>query len=83
MIHKKHIFLIGPMGAGKTTILKTISGAIDPRKGKITLNGKEIQKKDPDKILKLGMSHSPEGREVFSQSRPVWKYIEWIYSTRS
>jgi branched-chain amino acid transport system ATP-binding protein len=59
------VTILGSNGAGKTTILKTISGAIDPRKGKITLNGKEIQKKDPDKILKLGMSHSPEGREVF------------------
>ena len=57
--------LLGPNGAGKTTILKTISGAIDPRKGKVYLNGSEIQKKDPDKILRLGMSHAPEGREVF------------------
>ena len=37
----------------ETTILKTISGAIDPRKGKVYLNGSEIQKKDPDKILRL------------------------------
>ena len=59
------VTILGSNGAGKTTILKTISGAIDPRKGKITLDGKKIQKKDPDKILKLGMSHSPEGREVF------------------
>ena len=44
---------------------QTISGAIDPRKGKVYLNGSEIQKKDPDKILRLGMSHAPEGREVF------------------
>ena len=57
--------IIGPNGAGKTTILKTISGAIDPRKGKVFLSGSEIQKKDPDKILRLGMSHAPEGREVF------------------
>ena len=59
------VTILGSNGAGKTTILKTISGAIDPRKGKVILNGKEIQKKDPDKILKLGMSHAPEGREVF------------------
>ena len=59
------VTILGANGAGKTTIVKTISGAIDPRKGKIILNGKEIQKKDPDKILKFGMSHAPEGREVF------------------
>tara|TARA_B110001454_G_C12713214_1_gene431527 strand:+ start:871 stop:1644 length:774 start_codon:yes stop_codon:yes gene_type:complete len=59
------VTILGANGAGKSTILKTISGAIDPRKGKVLLNGKEIQKKDPDKILKLGMSHAPEGREVF------------------
>ena len=57
--------ILGSNGAGKTTILKTISGAIDPRKGKVFLSGSEIQKKDPDKILRLGMSHAPEGREVF------------------
>ena len=59
------VTILGSNGAGKTTILKTISGAIDPRKGKVVLNNQEIQKKDPDKILKLGMSHAPEGREVF------------------
>ena len=59
------VTILGSNGAGKTTILKTISGAIDPRKGKVFLSGSEIQKKDPDKILRLGMSHAPEGREVF------------------
>ena len=59
------VTILGSNGAGKTTILKTISGAIDPRKGKVFLKGSEIQKKDPDKILQLGMSHAPEGREVF------------------
>ena len=57
------VTILGSNGAGKTTILKTISG--DPRKGKVFLNGNEIQKKDPDKILRLGMSHALEGREVF------------------
>ena len=59
------VTILGSNGAGKTTILKTISGAIDPRKGKVILNNQEIQKRDPDKILKMGMSHAPEGREVF------------------
>ena len=59
------VTILGSNGAGKSTILKTISGSINPRKGKIIFEGAEIQKKDPDKILQLGMSHAPEGREVF------------------
>ena len=59
------VTILGSNGAGKSTILKTISGSINPRKGKIIFEGTEIQKKDPDKILQLGMSHAPEGREVF------------------
>ena len=46
------VTILGSNGAGKTTILKTISGAIDPRKGKITLNGKEIQKKGSRQNIK-------------------------------
>ena len=57
--------VIGPNGAGKTTILKTISGIIDPRKGSITFNGKDITAKDPAFIVQQGLSHVPEGREVF------------------
>lgn len=57
--------ILGANGAGKTTILKTISGALDPRKGKIELLGEEIQKLDPNKIANKGIAHVPEGREVF------------------
>lgn len=57
--------VLGSNGAGKTTILKTISGIIDPRKGSITFNGKDITAKDPAFIVQQGLSHVPEGREVF------------------
>ncbi|MDQ0044101.1 ABC transporter ATP-binding protein [Variovorax boronicumulans] len=57
--------VLGSNGAGKTTILKTISGIIDPRKGSIEFEGKDITAKDPAFIVQQGLSHVPEGREVF------------------
>ncbi len=57
--------VLGSNGAGKTTILKTISGIIDPRKGSIEFEGKDITAKDPAYIVQQGLSHVPEGREVF------------------
>jgi branched-chain amino acid transport system ATP-binding protein len=61
----KIITVLGANGAGKTTILKTISGVLDPLKGTIEFEGKPIQRMDADKIVRLGLSHVPEGREVF------------------
>ncbi|BEP68508.1 MULTISPECIES: ABC transporter ATP-binding protein [unclassified Variovorax] len=57
--------VLGSNGAGKTTILKTISGIIDPRKGSIEFKGGNITAKDPAHIVQQGLSHVPEGREVF------------------
>src|SRR3978361_1039655 len=61
----KIVTLLGANGAGKTTVLKTISGIIDPQKGSIEFLGKPIQRMEADKIVRLGLSHVPEGREVF------------------
>ena len=61
------IALIGANGAGKTTILHTISGLIKPSQGTITFEGKDIAKMPGHKIVSLGMAHVPEGRRVFSQ----------------
>ena len=57
--------VLGSNGAGKTTILKTISGIIDPRKGSIAFKGQDITARDPALIVQKGLSHVPEGREVF------------------
>lgn len=57
--------VLGSNGAGKSTILKTISGIIDPQKGSILFHGAAIQKKDPAYIVRQGIVHVPEGREVF------------------
>ena len=57
--------VLGSNGAGKTTILKTISGIIDPRRGSIEFDGQDITARDPALIVQRGLSHVPEGREVF------------------
>jgi branched-chain amino acid transport system ATP-binding protein len=59
------VTVLGANGAGKTTVLKTICGVMDPQKGSILFEGREIRGIDPDKVMRLGVSHVPEGREVF------------------
>ena len=61
----KIVTVLGANGAGKTTVLKTISGAMDPQKGTVTFDGEEITSRDPDVVARLGIGHVPEGREVF------------------
>lgn len=60
------IALIGANGAGKTTTLHTISGILQSAGGQITYNDKNITKMPAHNIVKLGMSHVPEGRRVFA-----------------
>ena len=57
--------MLGANGAGKTTLLRTISGIMDPEKGEIRLSGEPIERGDPDRIVRKGVVHVPEGREVF------------------
>jgi branched-chain amino acid transport system ATP-binding protein len=59
------VTVLGSNGAGKTTILKTISGIIDPRKGSVEFKGENITAMDPALIVQKGLVHVPEGREVF------------------
>ena len=59
------VTILGANGAGKTTILRTVSGVMDPLKGTVTFGGRPIQGMDPDQVVRLGLSHVPEGREVF------------------
>lgn len=61
------IALIGANGAGKTTILHTITGLLASKAGTITFEGKDITKVPGYKIVSMGMAHVPEGRRVFSQ----------------
>lgn len=61
------VALIGANGAGKTTILHTITGLIAPKGGTIWFEGKNITKVPGHKIVSMGMAHVPEGRRVFSE----------------
>jgi branched-chain amino acid transport system ATP-binding protein len=59
------VTLIGSNGAGKSTVLRTVSGMMHPKTGNIIFDGKDISKKDPHQIVYSGMVHVPEGRGIF------------------
>jgi len=59
------VTLIGSNGAGKTTTLKTIIGTVRPLRGTVTLNGQRIDGLSTDRIVRLGIAQSPEGRRIF------------------
>ena len=61
------VTLIGANGAGKTTLLKTVSGLIRPTAGAITFEGASIVRRPAHKIMRLGMSHVPEGRAILKR----------------
>jgi branched-chain amino acid transport system ATP-binding protein len=60
------VCLVGANGAGKSTLLKVISGLIVPSSGRITFRGQELVRKRPNEIVSAGISHVPEGRQIFS-----------------
>ena len=59
------VTVLGANGAGKTTILRTISGVLDPDRGEIAFQGQDIMGFTPDRVMRSGICHSPEGREIF------------------
>ena len=59
------VTVLGANGAGKTTLLKTISGVMNPQKGQILHAGNDIAGWEPDRVVRAGIVHVPEGREVF------------------
>ncbi len=61
------VALIGANGAGKSTILKTVSGLMHPRSGKIEFMNQDISHTDAYKLLRHGLAHVPEGRRIFLQ----------------
>ncbi len=61
------VTLLGANGAGKTTTLRTISGLIHPRRGKIEFDGKDITHAAAHQLVRHGIGHAPEGRRIFSR----------------
>jgi branched-chain amino acid transport system ATP-binding protein len=61
------VALVGANGAGKTTTLRTISGLLRPRTGRIHFGGRDITGWPPDRIVAAGLAHCPEGRQVFPE----------------
>ena len=59
------VTLIGSNGAGKTTTLKTVIGTVRPLRGQVTFNGQRIDGVSTDRIVRLGIAQSPEGRRIF------------------
>nr|WP_199223205.1 ABC transporter ATP-binding protein [Oricola cellulosilytica] len=59
------VTVLGANGAGKSTLMKTISGVMDPQKGKIIYRGTNITGMAPERVVRAGIVHIPEGREVF------------------
>jgi branched-chain amino acid transport system ATP-binding protein len=61
------VALLGPNGAGKTTTLRTISGLVAPSAGQITWQGRRIDHLRPEDVVRLGVAHVPEGRQIFPE----------------
>jgi branched-chain amino acid transport system ATP-binding protein len=59
------VAVLGANGAGKTTVLRTISGVLDPERGHMEFEGRDIRGLTPDRVMRLGICHVPEGREMF------------------
>ncbi len=76
------VALIGANGAGKTTILHTISGLLAPKEGSVVFEGKDIVKIPGHKIVSMGMAHVPEGRRVFAQMSVLQNLKMGAYTRR-
>ena len=76
------VTLIGANGAGKTTTMHAISGLVKPSAGSITLNGTELTKVPPHKIVDMGLAQVPEGRRVFAQQTVEENLILGAYSRK-
>jgi branched-chain amino acid transport system ATP-binding protein len=59
------VTVLGANGAGKTTVLRTISGVLDPERGRVVFEGHDIARMPPDQVMRRGICHVPEGRETF------------------
>ena len=63
--HGQIVTVLGANGAGKTSVLRTVSGVLDPERGQVMFEGRDIARMPPDQVMRLGICHVPEGREIF------------------
>jgi branched-chain amino acid transport system ATP-binding protein len=61
------VVILGPNGAGKTTLLNSISGVARPTAGSIHFEGRDITGARPEQVVRLGLTHCPEGRQIFQR----------------
>ncbi len=76
------VCLVGPNGAGKSTVLRTISGFLKPTTGQVTFNGRSIGGLPPEQILKLGITHVPQGHSVFPKMTVHENLLLGAYTVR-
>ncbi|MCJ7493376.1 MAG: ABC transporter ATP-binding protein [Deltaproteobacteria bacterium] len=77
------VSIVGSNGAGKSTILKTISGLLRPLTGEISFQGQRIDTLPPFQITALGLSHIPEGRKIFSKLTVMDNLLVGAHTRRS
>ncbi|MDI6857170.1 MAG: ABC transporter ATP-binding protein [Dehalococcoidia bacterium] len=77
------VALLGANGAGKSTALRTISGLVHPVRGSIQFMGRSIEKSSPEKIVQLGISQVPEGRQIFFELTVLENLLLGAYVQRS
>lgn len=80
---KQIVSIIGSNGVGKSTLLKTISGIVKPKRGKIIFNGKRIDDRPSHEIVSMGIAHVPEGRRLFSRLSVIKNLYLGAYSRKS
>jgi branched-chain amino acid transport system ATP-binding protein len=77
------VCLLGANGAGKSTLLKVISGILRPSKGNVLFQGQDIIRHSPHEIVRMGLSHIPEGRQIFSRLTVMQNLLLGGYLRRS
>jgi branched-chain amino acid transport system ATP-binding protein len=77
------VALLGANGAGKTTTLRAISGLVSPSAGRITFDGQRIDRLPPEEVVRRGIAHVPEGRQVFPELSVEENLLIGAYARRS
>jgi len=77
------VCLLGANGAGKSTLLKAISGVLHPSQGNVLFQDQDITRYSPHKIVRMGLSHVPEGRQIFSRLTVIQNLLLGGYPRKS